>query len=315
MKHSTGSYVALAILLAAAVCAPLAVYPVFLMVALCFALFACAFNLLLGHVGLLSFGHAAFFATGSYVAGYLLTQKSFTTGFGILAATAAAAVLGLIVGVLVIRRQGIYFAMITLALAQLMYFLYLEAPFTHGEDGLQAIPRGRLFWIISLENDRTLYYVVLAIAAFGIWLVWRTIHSPFGQVLKAIRENEARAISLGYDVNRYKILAFVISAALAGLAGATKAIVLNFATLTDADWHTSGDVVLMSLLGGMGSVWGPVIGAFCIKGLEIELPDAIAPFVTVIIGVIFVLCVLIFRRGVVGEVEALYRRVVGKRER
>lgn len=313
MKRGTVRYIAAGVLLAAALLAPFAIYPVFLMVALCFALFACAFNLLLGHVGLLSFGHAAFFATASYVAGYLMTQKAFTPGLGIVAGTLAASVLGLIVALLVIRRQGIYFAMITLALAQLMYFVYLEAPFTGGEDGLQAIPRGKLFWFINLGNDRVLYYVVLAIAAFGVWIVWRTIHSPFGQVLKAIRENEPRAISLGYDVNRYKILAFVISAGLAGLAGATKAIVLSFATLTDADWHTSGNVVLMSLLGGMGTVWGPAVGAFSIVALENELPDAIAPFVTVIIGAIFVLCVLVFRRGMVGEAAALYHRVVGAR--
>jgi branched-chain amino acid transport system permease protein len=225
--------------------------------------------------------------------------------------TLTAAALGLIVAVLVVRRQGIYFAMITLALSQLVYFLFLEAPFTGGEDGLQAIPRGHLLWLIDLSNDRTLYYVVLVIVSFGIWIVWRTIHSPFGQVLKAIRENEARATSLGYDVNRYKLVAFVISAALAGLAGATKTIVLTFATLTNADWHTSGDVVLMSLLGGMGSVWGPAVGAFSIVALENELPDAIAPFVTVIIGAIFVVCVLIFRRGMVGEATALYRRIVG----
>jgi branched-chain amino acid transport system permease protein len=312
-RHIT-TYFAIGIALAAALLAPYAVYSVFLMVALCFALFACAFNLLLGHVGLLSFGHAAFFATASYVSGYLMTQKAFTPGMGIIVGTLAAAALGLVVAVLVIRRQGIYFAMITLAMAQLMYFVFLEAPFTGGEDGLQAIPRGRLFWVINLGNDRVLYYVVLAIATFGVWVVWRTIHSPFGQVLKAIRENEARATSLGYDVNRYKIVAFVISAALAGLAGATKAIVLSFATLTDADWHTSGNVVLMSLLGGTGTVWGPAVGAFSIVALENELPDAIAPFVTVIIGVIFVLCVLIFRRGIVGEVAALYRHVVGNRQ-
>jgi branched-chain amino acid transport system permease protein len=315
MKHRIISYVVVAVLLAAGVLAPFAMYPVFLMVALCFALFASAFNLLLGQVGLLSFGHAAFFATASYVAGYLMKEKGLTPGLGILAGTLAATVLGFIIANLVIRRQGIYFSMITLALAQLMYFLYLQAPFTGGEDGLQAIPRGRLWWFINLENDRTLYYVVLAIATFGVWMVWRTIHSPFGQVLKAIRENEARAISLGYDVNRYKMLAFVISAALAGLAGATKALVLTFATLTDADWHTSGDVVLMSLLGGMGTVWGPVVGAFSIVTLENELPDRIAPFVTVIIGGIFIVCVLIFRRGIVGEVAGLYRRVVGNRER
>jgi len=306
-------YAGLALLLAAGIVAPFVFYPVFLMKALCFALFACAFNLLLGYTGLLSFGHAAFFGTAGYLAGYLIKQQGFTPGFGILAGTLGAAVLGFLIGLLVVRRQGIYFAMSTLALAQLMYFIYLEASFTGGEDGLQAIPRGRLFGVINLENDRTLYYVVLAIFLFGVLVVWRTIHSPFGQVLKAIRENEARAISLGYDVNRYKITAFVISAALAGLAGATKALVFTFVTLTDADWHTSGDVVLMSLLGGLGTISGPVVGAFSIVTLENQLSDKVGPFVTVIIGAIFVICVLSFRRGMVGEVAALYRRVVGSR--
>lgn len=306
-------YAGLALLLAAGIVAPFVFYPVFLMKALCFALFACAFNLLLGYTGLLSFGHAAFFGTAGYLAGYLIKQQGFTPGFGILAGTLGAAVLGFLIGLLVVRRQGIYFAMSTLALAQLMYFIYLEASFTGGEDGLQAIPRGRLFGVINLENDRTLYYVVLAIFLFGVLVVWRTIHSPFGQVLKAIRENEARAISLGYDVNRYKIMAFVISAALAGLAGATKALVFTFVTLTDADWHTSGDVVLMSLLGGLGTISGPVVGAFSIVTLENQLSDKVGPFVTVIIGAIFVICVLSFRRGMVGEVAALYRRVVGSR--
>lgn len=303
----------LGVLLAIAIVAPRIFYPVFLMKALCFALFACAFNLLLGYTGLLSFGHAAFFATSGYLAGYLMKQQGFTPGLGILAGTLAAAALGFIIGNLVVRRQGIYFSMITLALAQLMYFVYLQASFTGGEDGLQAIPRGRLFWIINLENDLSLYYVVLAIFLLGVWLVRRTIHSPFGQVLKAIRENEARAISLGYDVNRYKIAAFVISAALSGLAGATKALVFTFVTLTDADWHTSGDVVLMSLLGGMGTVSGPIVGAFSIVTLENQLSDRVGPFVTVIIGAIFMVCVLVFRRGMVGEFAALYRRVVGKR--
>jgi len=310
----TLQYACLALLLAAGIAAPFVFYPVFLMKALCFALFACAFNLLLGYTGLLSFGHAAFFGTAGYLAGYLIKQQGFTPGFGILGGTLGAAVLGFLIGLLVVRRQGIYFAMSTLALAQLMYFIYLEASFTGGEDGLQAIPRGRLFGVINLENDRTLYYVVLAIFLFGVLVVWRTIHSPFGQVLKAIRENETRAISLGYDVNRYKVTAFVISAALAGLAGATKALVFTFVTLTDADWHTSGDVVLMSLLGGLGTISGPVVGAFSIVTLENQLSDRVGPFVTVIIGAIFVVCVLSFRRGMVGEAAALYRRVVGRRE-
>ncbi|HLW54494.1 MAG TPA: branched-chain amino acid ABC transporter permease [Candidatus Angelobacter sp.] len=289
-------------------------YPVLLMNILCFALFASAFNLLLGYTGLLSFGHAAFFATAAYLTGHLIKVHNFGPGLGILSGTLAAAVLGFLIGSLVVRRQGIYFSMITLAMSQLMYFIFLEASFTGGEDGLQAIPRGKLFWLVNLENDRTLYYVVLAIFIFGIAMIWRTIHSPFGQVLKAIRENEARAISLGYDVNRYKVLAFVISAALAGLAGATKALVFTFVTLTDADWHTSGDVVLMTLLGGLGTVSGPVVGAFVIVALENELSDKVGSFVTVIIGAIFVICVLVFRRGIVGEVAALYRRVVGVRE-
>jgi branched-chain amino acid transport system permease protein len=307
-------YAGYAVLLAAALLAPRVLYPVFLMRALCFALFACAFNLLFGYTGLLSFGHAAFFATAGYLGGYLIKQQGFSPGLGIFAGTLAAAALGFIVGNLVVRRQGIYFSMITLALAQLVYFVYLEASFTGGEDGLQAIPRGRLFWIINLENDRTLYYVVLAIFLFGVLVVRRTIHSPFGQVLKAIRENEPRAVSLGYDVNRYKVAAFVISAALSGLAGATKALVFTFVTLTDADWHTSGDVVLMSLLGGMGTLTGPIVGAFSIVTLEDQLSDKVGSFVTVILGVIFMICVLIFRRGIVGEVSALYHRVVGRRE-
>jgi branched-chain amino acid transport system permease protein len=309
MNKRAVRYGAVALLLAAGVLAPLVMYPVFLMKALCFALFACAFNLLLGYTGLLSFGHAAFFATAAYVTGYVIKQQGLGPGAGILTGTLAAALLGVLVGNLVIRRQGIYFSMITLALAQLVYFLFLQASFTGGEDGLQAIPRGRLFWFINLENDRTLYYVVLAIFIFGVLLIRRTIHSPFGQVLKAIRENEPRAISLGYDVNRYKLLAFVISAGLSGLAGATKAIVFSFVTLTDADWHTSGDVVLMSLLGGMGSVYGPIIGAFSITTLEDKLSDKVGSFVTVIIGAIFIVCVLLFRRGIVGEIAALYRRL------
>lgn len=301
------------LLLIAGLIAPFVGYPVFLMQALCFALFACAFNLLLGYTGLLSFGHAAFFSTAAYVTGYLIKVKGFTPGFGILAGTLVATLLGIVIGALVIRRQGIYFAMITLALAQLVYFLFLEAPFTGGEDGLQGIPRGRLLWVINLENDRTLYYVVFAIFACAFLLIRRTIHSPFGQVLKAIRENEPRALSLGYDVNKYKLVAFVISAALAGLAGATKAIVFTSVTLTDAEWRTSGEVVLMTLLGGMGTVFGPIVGAFSIVTLQNQLADKVGPFVTVIMGAIFILCVLLFRRGIVGELIALYQRVVGKR--
>jgi len=302
-----------ALLLAAGLAAPLLVYPVFLMNALCFALFACAFNLLLGYTGLLSFGHAAFFGTAAYITGYLAKVMGVSTGLAILAGTAGAVLLGIIFGGLSIRRQGIYFAMITLALSQLVFFVYLQASFTGGEDGLQAIPRGKLLWVINLEKDLTLYYVVFAIFLFGFLLIHRTIHSPFGQVMKAIRENEPRAISLGYDVNKYKLMAFVISAGLAGLAGATNAIVFTFVTLTDVDWHTSGDVVLMTLLGGMGSTFGPVVGALSIVTLESKLSDKVGSLVTVIIGAIFVICVLLFRRGIVGEVQGLYRRVVGNR--
>src|SRR6478672_12456129 len=307
-------YAGYAVLLIAGLAAPFVVYPVFLMKALCFALFACAFNLMLGYTGLLSFGHAAFFGTAGYIAGYFIKNHSLGPGLGIIAGTVAAGALGLLIRNLVILRQGIYFSMITLALAQLIYFLYLQASFTGGEDGMQAIPRGRLFWFINLENDLTLYYVVLAIFLGGVLLIRRTIHSPFGQVLKAIRENEPRAISLGYDVNRYKLMAFVLSAALSGLAGATKALVFTFVTLTDSEWHTSGDVVLMSLLGGMGTVSGPIVGAFSIVTLENELSDKVGSFVTVIIGVIFICSVLVFRKGIVGEFTALYRRVVGQPE-
>jgi len=301
------------LLLAAGLLAPFVIYPVFLMNALCFALFACAFNLLLGYTGLLSFGHAAFFGTAAYITGYAAKVMGISTGLAILAGTAGALLLGIIFGGLSIRRQGIYFAMITLALSQLVFFVYLQASFTGGEDGLQAIPRGKLLWVINLEKDLTLYYVVFAIFLFGFLLIHRTIHSPFGQVMKAIRENEPRAISLGYDVNKYKLMAFVLSAGLAGLAGAVNAIVFTFVTLTDVDWHTSGDVVLMTLLGGMGSIFGPVVGAFSIVTLESKLSDKVGSLVTVIIGAIFVICVLLFRRGIVGEVQGLYRRVVGNR--
>src|SRR5208282_4079982 len=302
-----------ALLLAAGLVAPLVVYPVFLMNALCFALFACAFNLLLGYTGLLSFGHAAFFGTAAYITGYAAKVMGVSTGLAILAGTAGAVLLGIIFGGLSIRRQGIYFAMITLALSQLVFFVYLQASFTGGEDGLQAIPRGRLLWVINLEKDLTLYYVVFAIFLFGFLLIHRTIHSPFGQVMKAIRENEPRALSLGYDVNKYKLQAFVISAALSGLAGATYAIVFTFVTLTSADWHTSGDVVLMTLLGGMGTDFGPIVGAFAVVTLQSKLADKVGSLVTVIMGGMFIVCVLLFRNGVVGELSGLYYRVVGKR--
>jgi branched-chain amino acid transport system permease protein len=302
-------------------------YPVFLMKALCFAVFACAFNLLLGFGGLLSFGHAMFLGTAGYVTAHLakvglvvqgislfglklpilINVPPLSPGLAIFAGTAAAALLGVVVGTLAIRRQGIYFAMITLAIAQMVYFFYLQAPFTHGEDGIQAVPRGKLFGVLDLANTITMYYVVLAIFLGAFLLIYRVIHSPFGQVLKAIRENEPRAISLGYDADRYKLLAFILSATLSGLAGATKAIVFQLASLTDVYWTMSGEVVLMTLLGGMGTIFGPVVGAFVIIGLENYLAG-FGQWVTVITGVIFVVCVLAFRRGIVGELAAWWAK-------
>lgn len=298
--------------------APFFVYPVFLMQLLCFALFACAFNLLIGYTGLLSFGHAAFFGGAAYVTGYLVKTMGVTPGLGILAGTAVAATMGLAFGWIAIRRQGIYFAMITLALAQVVYFIALKAPFTGGEDGLQDIPRGMAFGFIDLGHayrvfgtplELNLYYFVFAIFVFGFWLIYRTVHSPFGQVLKAIRENETRALSLGYRVDRFKLLAFVLSAALAGMAGATKAVVFQLASLTDVSWQASGEVILMTLVGGMGTVLGPVVGAFTVLTLHSEL-SAIGSWVTVIIGVTFVVCVLVFRRGLVGELGRILNRAL-----
>ena len=286
--------------------APLAVYPVFLMNVLCFALFACAFNLLIGYVGLLSFGHAAFFGSAGYVAGHAAKVWGLPPELAILAGTGAAAVLGFAFGALAIRRQGIYFAMITLALAQMVYFFCLQAPFTGGEDGIQAIPRGHLFGLLDLSRMMTLYWVVLAIFLAGFLLIYRTIHSPFGQVLKAIRENEPRAVSLGYDTDRYKLAAFVLSAALAGLAGSTKALVFQLASLTDVHWTMSGEVVLMALLGGLGTIFGPVVGALVIISLQNYLAQ-LGAWVTVVQGAIFVLCVLAFRRGIVGELARVLR--------
>ena len=279
------------------------IYPVFLMKALCFALFACAFNLLIGFGGLLSFGHAMFLGTAGYVSAHAAKVWGVPPELAILAGTAASALLGLVTGALAIRRQGIYFAMITLALAQMIYFFCLQAPFTHGEDGIQAVPRGKLFGLIDLSNTFVMYYAVLAIFLLAFLLIFRVIHSPFGNVLKAIRENEPRAISLGYDAERYKLLAFVLSATLSGLAGATKAIVFQLASLTDVHWTMSGEVVLMTLLGGMGTIFGPVVGAFVIISLENYLAG-FGKWVTVITGVIFVVCVLAFRRGIVGELGA-----------
>jgi branched-chain amino acid transport system permease protein len=303
--------VATGVMAALLVAAPFAgIYPVFLMKALCFALFACAFNLLIGFGGLLSFGHAMFLGTAGYVSAHAAKVWGMPPEVAILAGTAASAVLGIVTGALAIRRQGIYFAMITLALAQMIYFFCLQAPFTHGEDGIQAVPRGKLFGLLDLNNTLTLYYVVLAIFIGAFLLIFRVIHSPFGNVLKAIRENEPRAISLGYDAERYKLLAFVLSATLAGLAGATKAIVFQLASLTDVHWTMSGEVVLMTLLGGMGTIFGPVVGAFAIVGLESYLA-VFGQWVTVITGAIFVVCVLAFRRGIVGELGAWWSKRKG----
>jgi len=283
-------------------------YPVFMMKALCYAIFACAFNLLLGYTGLLSFGHAAYLGAAAYATGWLVRSGGLTPELGVLAGTVIAALCGLAVGLIAIRRQGIYFAMVTLDMAQMIYFVFLQAPFTGGEDGLQGVPRGKLFGLIPLADDRLLYYVVLAVFVAVFLFIIRIVHSPYGQVLKAIRENEPRAVSLGYDVDRYKLLAFVLSTGIAGLAGSMKTLVLGFATLSDAHWSLSGEVVLMTLLGGMGTFAGPVIGAFTIIGLQNFLADQVGSWINVIIGVIFVVCVVAFRRGFVGELLAWQQR-------
>jgi branched-chain amino acid transport system permease protein len=283
------------------------VYPVFAMKIWCYALFACAFNLLLGYTGLLSFGHATFLGAAGYVTGHSVKVLGFPPELGILAGTVTATALGYVIGSLAIRRSGIYFAMITLALAQMMYFVALQMPFTGGEDGLQGVPRGTLFGAIDLRNSLSMYYFVFAVFLIGFTALYRTIHSPFGQVLKAIRENEARAISLGYDVDRFKLVAFVISAALSGLAGSTKTLVFQLASLTDVHWHTSGEVVLMTLLGGMGTVFGPIVGTGVVVSLQNYGAD-MGEWVTVITGVIFVVCVLAFRRGIVGEIAAMFKK-------
>jgi branched-chain amino acid transport system permease protein len=288
------------VMLAVFVLAPLVVYPVFMMKVMCFALFACAFNLLIGFGGLLSFGHAMFLGSAGYASAHAAKVWGLTPELAILFGTACAAVLGYFAGLLAIRRQGIYFAMITLALAQMVFFFCLQAKFTGGEDGIQAVPRGHLFGLVDLSNPYAMYAVVLVIFLFGFAVVYRAVHSPFGQVLKAIRENEPRAISLGYDTDRFKHLAFVLSATLAGLAGATKAIVFQLASLTDVHWSMSGEVVLMTLLGGMGTVFGPVVGAAVIITMQNYLAQ-LGAWVTVVQGVIFVICVLAFRRGIVGE--------------
>jgi branched-chain amino acid transport system permease protein len=297
---------AFAVMVALLVVAPFAIYPVFLMQALCFALFACAFNLLIGYVGLISFGHALFFGWASYLTAHAAKVWALPPGLAVIVGTATAAVLGLVAGGLAIRRQGIYFAMITLALAQMMYFFALRAKFTGGEDGIQGVPRGRLFGFFDLSHEMTMYVFVLVVVLAGFLLIYRIINSPFGEVLKAIRENELRAISLGYKTERYKLVAFVLSATLAGLAGSMKSLVFQLASLTDVHWTMSGDVVLMTLLGGLGTVFGPVVGAF----LVIAMQNYLAPFgqwVLVIQGAIFVACVLAFRRGIVGELASRMR--------
>jgi branched-chain amino acid transport system permease protein len=287
--------------------APFLLYPVFLMKVLCFALFALALNLLLGYGGLLSFGHAAYFGMASYISAYSAKVWGFPPELAILAGTATGALLGLVFGALSIRRQGIYFSMITLALAQMVFFFSVQAKFTGGEDGIQAVPRGHMFGVLNLADDRVLYFVVAAIFFAGTLLIYRVIHSPFGQVLKAIRDNEPRAISLGFRANQYKLMVFVLSTTLAGLAGATKAIVFQLASLTDVHWSMSGEVVLMTLVGGLGTVFGPVVGAFVIIAMQQYLAGY-GQWVTVIQGVIFVACVLTFRRGVIGEIAHFLRR-------
>jgi branched-chain amino acid transport system permease protein len=306
---STSVRVTYVALLALAVLAPvLGFYPVLVMKLLCFALFACAFNLLLGFTGLLSFGHAAFFGFSAYVTGWVVKELHWTPELGLLAGMVVGALLGLLFGLVAIRRQGIYFAMITLALSQMVYFICLQAPFTGGEDGLQGVLRGNLFGLLPLMDDRVMYYVVLAIFLACFFGIMRIVTSPFGQVLKMIRENEPRAISLGYEVDRYKLLAFVLSASLAGLAGSLKTLVMKFATLSDVHWSMSGEVILMSLLGGVGTFFGPVLGSGIVIALQDTLADKVGEWVTVIIGAIFVVCVLAFRKGVVGELHAFLER-------
>jgi branched-chain amino acid transport system permease protein len=304
LRHQVIAFV---IMVAFFAVAPYFVYPVFLMKALCFALFACAFNLLVGYVGLLSFGHAAFLGAAGYASAHSAKEWGVAPEVAILFGTAVSTALGVVIGALAIRSRGIYFANITLAFAQMVFFFSLQAKFTHGEDGIQAVPRGMLFGVLDLRQTMTMYWVVLAIFLLGFLIVYRTIHSPFGQVLKAIRENEPRAVSLGYRSEQYKLIAFVISAALSGLAGATKALVFQLASLTDVHWTMSGEVVLMTLLGGMGTVFGPVVGAYILIMLENVLSQ-LGDWLTIVQGSIFVLCVLIFRRGIVGELGRLLRK-------
>ena len=298
MKHQKIAFVVMLAIFAAA---PLVVYPVFMMKVMCFALFACAFNLLVGFGGLLSFGHAMFLGTAGYITAHAAKEWGWPPEAAILVGTFSAFLLGIVTGLLAIRRQGIYFAMITLALAQMIFFFYLQAPFTHGEDGIQSVPLGKLFGFIDLSNIWIVYFTVLVIFTAGFLLIYRVIHSPFGQVLKAIRENEPRATSLGYDTDHFKLMAFVLSAGFAGLAGAIKALLFQLASLTDVYWTMSGEVVLMTLLGGMGTLFGPVIGAAIIITMQNYLAQ-LGAWVTVVQGAIFVVCVLAFRRGVVGEI-------------
>ncbi|THU05259.1 branched-chain amino acid ABC transporter permease [Lampropedia puyangensis] len=320
-KLATFGYAALLLVLIAAPF--MGAYPIFMMKLFCFALFACAFNLLFGYTGMLSFGHAAFFGGSAYIAGHVLKVWGVTPELGLLLGTAFGALLGLIVGFLAIKRQGIYFTMITLAMAQMLYFVWLQAPFTGGEDGLQAVPRGKLFGVLDLSSDMTMYYVCLAVVALAFLFIMRVVHSPFGHILHSIKENEPRATSLGYDTNRFKLLVFVLSAALSGLAGALKTLVLGFATLSDVHWAMSGHAVLMTLVGGMGTMSGPLVGAVVVVAIENKVGDwgtwiasithidwfrSLGESVTIVTGFIFVVCVLLFRRGIVGEVLHLLRK-------
>jgi branched-chain amino acid transport system permease protein len=323
------SLVIYALLLVGLIVAPFfGAYPVFVMKLMCFALFASAFNLLLGYTGLLSFGHAAFLGGSAYVAGYGMKSLGFTPEIGLIAGTVAGGLMGWLFGVLAIRRQGIYFAMITLALAQMMFFVALQAKFTGGEDGMQGVPRGKLFGLIDLSNDLAMYYVALVVVVLAFMLIVRTIHSPFGQVLKGIKENEPRALSLGYDVNRFKLLAFVLSAALSGLAGSLKTLVLGFATLSDVHWTASGQVILMTLVGGLGTLSGPLVGSAVVVLLENKIGDfgtflgrvtgidwfnTLGESVTMVTGLIFVICVLAFRKGIMGEIIAFIDRRKGRK--
>jgi len=301
-KSYTHQWVAFALMVLVLALAPLWVYPVFLMKIMCFALFACAFNLLLGFGGLLSFGHAMFLGSAGYVSAHAAKVWGWNPELCVLLGTFTSGVLALIVGQLAIRRQGIYFAMITLALAQMIFFICLQAPFTGGEDGIQAVPRGRLFGVIDLTDNTNMYVFVSVIFLAGFLLLWRVVHSPFGQILKAIREHQDRATSLGYDTDNFKLLAFVISGALAGTAGATKSLVFQLASLTDVHWSMSGEVVLMTLLGGMGTILGPALGATIVVTMQNYL-SSLGSMVTIIMGVTFVACVLLFRRGIVGEIQ------------